>query len=368
MSFYIDEQKMAKIIGVGCSQLEPLSVRGGIIVDRENVEMALSTAIDQATENFEDDIRNAVFGVNNDLSIELMTTAKSSLGRHGPIQKSDLDLIDQTILENALINARNEILENTGNAEADIDLVTSSNMHTKVNGKPTKDPMTLEGDTLEMAKFTAFTPSHHVKTLQKLAKRSGLNIAAVGSELFSFVNALNNDPDYIIIDIESDFTKVGVIFGNGIVASKTLHVGADHFTKEISQKMGLSLKEAEKIKNSYIYGKLAQSETLLVQNSIHDTLNIWLDGIQLLFTEFSGVKTFASKIYLVGEGSKIPDLFEFISSEPWTKSIPFKAPPEFEKVRLENFAKIVDSTGEADTPDLIMPASLASIYLEILHI
>jgi Tfp pilus assembly PilM family ATPase len=273
--------------------------------------------------------------------------------------------IERTILNDATIQARNILLENTGNSDMDLENVTTSTVYTKINGKEVKDPLKFEGDSIETAVFTAFTPTYHVKTLQKLAKSTGLNILAIGSEMFSLSESLKNEPDYIIINIDSDFTDVGVVFGGGILATKCLPIGALHFTKEISQKMGVTMQEAEKMKNSYIHNKLSSSEVDLVRGCLHDTLNVWLDGLELLFTEFSGVKTFASKIYLVGEGSKLPDIFELIGKEPWTKAIPFKSPPEFFKIKLDQLQKTLDSTGKADAAEYLMPASLSSIFLEI---
>jgi cell division protein FtsA len=365
LAYYVDEQQIAKIIGVGTALMEPNTVRGGNIIDMEQTKNALEEAVSQARNGYEDNINNVILGVNGNLSLGLMTTAKAARGQKGPVTQEELDDIEQTILNNAAIQARNVLLENTGNSDLDLETVTASTVYTKINGKEVKDPLKFEGESIETALFTAFTPSYHVKTLQKLAKNARLNILAIGSEMFSLVSALNNEPDYIIINIDSDFTDVGVVFGGGIVATKCLPIGAIHFTKEISQKMGVTLQEAEKMKNSYIYNKLSQSEVLLVQNCLHDTLNVWLDGLELLFSEFSGVKTFASKIYLVGEGSKLPDIFEFIGSEPWTKSIPFKSPPEFFKIRLDNLPKIADSTGKADVAEYLMPASLSSIFLEV---
>lgn len=365
LAYYIDEQQIAKIIGVGTALLEPNTVRGGNIIDMEQTRSSLEEALAQARNGYEDTINNAILGVNGSLSLGLMTTAKAARGQKGPVTQEELNDIEQTILNDASMQARNILLENTGNSDLDLETVTASTVYTKINNKPVKDPLQFEGENIETAMFTAFTPSYHVKTLQKLAKSAKLNILAIGSEMFSLVNSLKNDPDYIIINIDSDFTDVGVVFGGGIVATKCLPIGAVHFTKEIAQKMGVTLQEAEKMKNSYIYSKLSQSETDLVRTCLHDTLNIWLGGLELLFSEFSGVKTFASKIYLVGEGSKLPDITELIESEPWTKAIPFKSPPEFFKIKLENLPKITDATGKADVAEYLMPASLSSIFMEI---
>jgi cell division protein FtsA len=369
LAFYVDTNNMAKIIGSGTKFLEPHAVRSGNIVDFRDVEEATREAIAEATESSGGKISDVIFGVSNDLSLGLMTTAKSSRGRAGPIEESDIEQINQRIMDSALIQARNEMLQITGNADLEIEPVTASVVYTKVNNQIVKDPFGAEGESVEVAMFTAFAPQHHVKNLQKLAKSLRLKIVAIGSTMFSLVNCLrlaNPDlMDYIVMDFGSDVTDVGVVFGNGIVSTRSLHIGGAHFTREISQKMGLSLREAERMKRNYSYGKLSNSETNLVQNSIQETLDVWLNGIELLFGEFTGVKTFASRIFLAGGGIKLPDIHDYVTQEPWTKGIPFRAPPEFTKLKMEDLKTVTDSTGKVTSVEYVLPASLSIIYLEM---
>jgi cell division protein FtsA len=369
LAFYVETNNTAKIIGESIKYLEPNTVRGGTIVDPKETESVVKEAIEQAAESSGERITDVIFGVSGDLALGLMTTAKSVRGRSGPIEESEIEKIHQKIMESASIQARNEVLQITGNSDSEIEPVTASVVYTKVNNRFVKDPLTVEGESTEIAIFTAFTPSYHVKTLQKISKTLRLNILAVGSGTFSLVNSLRiTDPelkDYIIMDVGSDVTDVAVVFNNGIVSTRCVHIGAAHFTREISQKMGLSLREAERMKQNYSYGKLAGSESTVVRDSIQDTLETWLNGIELLFAEFSGVKTFAPKILLTGGGIKLPDIYDFVTQEPWTKGIPFKAPPEFEKLTMDRLNTITDATGKVTSVEYVLPASLSVIYLEM---
>jgi cell division ATPase FtsA len=67
MAFYVDEQQVAKIIGVGVAQIEPNTVRGGNMIDFEQTKDALEDAVAQARNGYEDKIANAIIGVNGNL-------------------------------------------------------------------------------------------------------------------------------------------------------------------------------------------------------------------------------------------------------------------------------------------------------------
>ena len=171
--------------------------------------------------------------------------------------------------------------------------------------------------------------------------------------------------DAVIIDMGSDITDIGVAFGGGIVTTKTLPMGGAQFTHQISKKTGLSYFAAEEKKLAYSYGNLNDSEVASVQDSMERVFEIWLSGIELAFAEFTGIKTFASKVFLVGGGVMLPDIQEILTHEPWTKSIPFKSPPEFVKLGLADLPLVKDGTGKIDNPAYVLPASLALVYLEV---
>jgi hypothetical protein len=94
-------------------------------------------------------------------------------------------------------------------------------------------------------------------------------------------------------------------------------------------------------------------------------LSIWLDGFELIFTNFTGVKTFAPHIYLFGEGVRLPEIEESLNKEPWTKKIPFKSPPKIQALTLDDMPKITDATGLVLSNEWLALAALSYIYEEV---
>lgn len=368
LAFY-QEGAISKIIGAGKQSLDHGAVRGGSVIDFEAVELATKAAISQTTDDLGEDVDDVIFGVSGDVSLGIMTTAKATRGKETLIDQSEMDDLYKKIIDSSYTEANNEILQINGSTDIDLELVTSTPVYIKVDNVKTKDPTKTAGEEIEIAMFTAFSPKYHVKTLQTLAKKLGLNILAIGSEMYALVRALkvskNQLLDCVLIDIGSDTTDVGIVFGGGIVSTRTLPIGGNHFTELLSQKMGITLREADNIKKSYSFGKLAKSEGIIVQNSLQEGLDLWLNGIELLFAEFTGVKTFSPLIYLTGGGSLLPNIFELISGEPWVRSVPFKSPPEFLKLSMEDLTKVSDSTQKVSSIEYLMTAALATIYAEL---
>jgi cell division protein FtsA len=367
LAFYQDGLK-SKIIGYSKRHIEPGHIRNGTIIDIEGVELFLKESIAEASQNSEDKISNVIFGVSGNYSINQLTTARLNRTERTPITEKELDNLHQKITSSAYEQAVAEVIQTSGSSDIEMDLITSSNCYIKLDEKLVKNPLELEGLRLEMSVFTSFTPTYHLKNLNKLAKKLGLNVIAIAPEMYALVKSLtlqkNPHLDCIIINVGSDKTEIGIIFGGNVIASKCLPMGGSQFTYQISQKMGLSLKEAENLKKNYSTGKLTQNESLLIQDCVMDVLETWLSGIEIVFAEFTGVKTFAPKIFMTGGGISLPDAYEYISKEPWTRSIAFKAAPEFGKIIMTDLTHVTDSTQLVAGTEWVMPAALSYIYLE----
>lgn len=364
-----DSHVSLNVVGVAKENLPLGAVNGGVVVNEEVVKDALSKAVVLATDSLDYKVSDAVFGVSGDLSFGSMTTVRLTRSEVCPITKRELKKINDKIFEAAYNQALSDLLEKTGSSDLDIELVTSSAVYMKVDGKSTFDPIGAEAETLEVALFTSFTPTYHVDILQRLAKQVGLRIVAIGSEMYALAKLLSRRddiiPDFVIMDVGADVTDVGVVFAQGIVSTRSLLMGGRSFTKYMSRKMNIPFAEAEKKKLSYSYEEATSESSSEISTCISQAMELWLHGIESLFQNFTGVKTFPSLIYLVGGGAELPDLEKGITDEPWTRSIPFKSPPEFRKILLKDLPIIVDKTGEAQTSIDVLPVALSVVYLEV---
>ncbi|MFC1625003.1 hypothetical protein ACFL15_01430 [Patescibacteria group bacterium] len=367
LAIYSDGESF-RIIGSGVQNLEFGSVRNGIIVEKDEVTEALKIATSQATSEQEEDIRNAIIGVDGGMCLGITTTVRSKRGG-GPVEIKELNSFYEKLMEASYIQAKNRSLHTTGDPDIDFEAITTKNVYLKLDNQPVPSLEGQPGKMIEIAQFNAFAPSFHLKIIQNIVQKAGLKILAVGSLTYALTQWIVDSPskplDFVLINTSEDATDVAVIFGGGIISTQSLHIGFLHFIEGISDKMGLTRMEAENVLRVYMQGNLTESESEVVRSCINDTLDVWLGGLTLLFEEFSDVKTFAPKVFLTGYGVEIPDVYEALTKVPWTKAIPFKAPPEFSKLSFADMNKVSDSTGKTQTPDWINTATISIIYDEL---
>ena len=367
--FYFDNNTF-KIIGSNKQDLPEGCVRNGMILTKDTVVEAIKTCVSLATEDLEEKICRVIVGVDGGATLGLTTTVRLKRPSNGPMQASETEDLYKRIMEASSIQARNKVLQNTGNTDIKLESITTSEIYLKIDGQNVAALEGQHGDIVEAAVYNCFAHSFHIRDLQNVIKKSGLEIIAVGSQMYSIVEWIkkmpNNAADFVLISVAEDSTDVGVVFGGGIISTKTLNIGYEHFITSIATRMGLSNQEAEAVVNMYTSQKLTGSEMTVVKSCLDEILGIWLDGLKLLFEDFSGVKTFAPTIFLVGCGTEIPDVIENLKNKPWTKTVPFKAAPEFSKLTFSDLTKIVDSTGKIQTTDWLHTAATAIIYEELM--
>ncbi len=371
LAFYFDNETF-KIIGSGSQKLPEGSVRNGMILDKDAVVDAIKSSVEKATQNSGDKIKRVIVGVDGGITTGLTTTVRMKRPTNDPIQPKEMESLYSRITEAASIQAHNKVLETTGDPEIELEIITSLDIYIKIDGQRVAVLEGQRGQDIELAVFNSFAPSFHIKSLQSAVKKAGLSIIAIGSQMYSLVEWIKTPPkesmDFVLINLSEDSTDVGVIFGGGIISSKTLNIGYLHFLEAISSKMGLSKRESENVLKMYSVEKLSKSEIPIVKNCLKEVLDIWIDGLKLLFEDFPGVKTFSPKVYISGCGADIKDISEIIKNKPWTKTVPFRDTPEFSKISFMDMGKISNSTEEILPTDWVYLASTSIIYKEIMGI
>ncbi|MBI4091117.1 pilus assembly protein PilM [candidate division WWE3 bacterium] len=364
-----DPEPKLSISGMGKQPLGYLYTRAGAIVDYEGVKQVTEVAVKEAISSSGTKTREVILGLSGETTKGLVTTVR--LVRPEPERKvstEELSRIISKIEETALAEAMREVAVMTGNADIEIALINSALSFVKVDGVYIKEPLGATGRVLEIALFTAFCPEFHLDLLQKLTRDLKLKMLTVTSQLYALSKLLSEkkeDANMVIMDVGGETTDVGVVFGGGLVATRTLSMGGRHVTRVISEAFGMSFGDAEEKKIRYSLGNLDQEESFKIKECVGEVADLWLSGVELLFSDFDGVKTFPSKIFLVGGGALLGDILEKLNKEPWTRSIAFKEPPTFEKVAFSDLHGIHDLTGKITGLDDILPAAIAEVYLEL---
>lgn len=362
-----------KIIGFGKHLLNLKDVQAGVIANKEGVEEALIASINESLLNVADEVKDIVFGLSGEMSLGFSTTVRVT--REKPeeeITEKEILSIKARIEEVSFIQAQKEYARLKGLGDIDLELINSEITNFKVDGFYVAEPITFKGKVVEVTLFAAFAPSNHLSVIQNLSSSLGLNLITVSSNMYALIkNLASREPsefDGLVVDMGGDSTDVAVVFGGGILSTRTVSVGGRSFTRKIAANLDLPFSDAEAKKLGYSEGKLQEDELTKVGSIIDETAASWLNALEITLIDVDGVKTFPSKLYLTGGSSYITGLDELLEEEEWRKRVPMKQHLKVKRISLEDFSFISNPQAFMKQKEVIVPASLGVLGLMALDL
>lgn len=359
-----------RVLGIGRRSHKPGAMRGGIVEDLSAVEEAVDLAIKEAGLTCQIFPKEAVFGLSGNGVFGSTTTVRvNRKDAASKFSEKELLAIAKKVEDNAFIEASQKMAEQVGNSELEIDLVNSAICSTKIDGNFVEDPVGMVGEQIEVGIFTAYSPLSQATAISDLAKDLDLEVLTISSGLYALVKAMtSSEPNInaVILDIGGHTTDIAVVFGGGIVASRSLGLGSYHLTQALVQGLGLAFDQAEKRKILYSEGTLDQAEKDGVASLMRPVLDLWVSGLELAFGDFEGIKAFPAKFILTGGGASLKEFSDIVADYPWGKMIPLSGYLDLEVLSSLNFAGIADASGKFSGSGDIIPASLGAVGMELL--
>lgn len=360
------------LLGYGKHPQGLADMKAGVISNISAVEENIEMAINEAGLTSEIKPQEVIFGVSGEMCKGLTTTVRMTRkDKEEPLNEKELKEIEKKVQDAAFIESTKEVAETTGNPDLEIELITSRINKFKVDGYEVTNPLDFKGKTLEISIFTAYCPKLHLANILKMAKNLNLRIITISPLFYSFVQTLSfGEPtefNALILDIGGETTDIAVVFGGGIISTKTLPVGGRLFTRALAEKFDLSFSQAEVLKLNYIRAEVEMDKIGKIKEALAPVLKLWLSGLQLSLGEFTGIKTFPTKIILGGGGSALPEIKEVLIANPWTQRFPFAHFPKINVVKKEDLLRIKDKIGKLSDPGDFLSSSLGVIGLEVVE-
>jgi len=273
-------------------------VLDGRVVDKEHFIQSLNVCAERILSQLsEENPKEIFFGVGGNNCMGNTTTARQKLDPQDKISKNILMGVYKEIEQNGLDGALEELYQTNGNRDAQLEGVLTETTSIRLDNQVVYNPVGQSGELLEIQVFNAYCAPTYIDSLEDVAR--GLKMELGGVFPLSYllfkklISKLGANYDATNLSVHSDFTDISVIFGGNLVKNKTLPLGTTSLEKD---------------------------------------LDFWMDGLELAFLEFSGVKTFANNVYVCGGGLERTDFWEMLEWREWEEKIPFKTKPTFTKL------------------------------------
>lgn len=272
-------------------------VSSGRILDKSQFTQAFKICYEKCMELTTKHTRSIYFGVDNGNCFNAYATVRQTRDTLNPITKKDLTLLYKEAERNTQDDVFEQVYEITGNPDLQLVSSFSETSDIRLDGIVNPNPEGASCKLLELSLYTVFCEPSYIDTLEDVSADSALDYKgvipidyAVSAHLKLRISDTHNS---VLLVVRKDYTNVSVVFGGQLIQKRILPLGSDSFD---------------------------------------GNLELWLYSLELLFKEFTGIKTFSSDVYLVGVGMERTDFWEMLEWYEWEKQVPFKAKPVFTKL------------------------------------
>ena len=339
-----------KIVGVGKAHEAPINMYSGAIADIEGVAQTCEEALAKAEEMAGVRASEVVIGIAGELikgntaSIKYRRADASK-----PITDAEMENIIKQVQQRAGERARREVAIETNNKDVEVRLINSALVSLRIDGYKVSNPIGFKGKEVVVQIYTAFAPLVHISAIERVCDELQLDLVTVAVEPFAVCRAcLGDDVESnfsgIVMDIGGGTTDIAVVDDGGVEGTKMFSIGGRSFTHQISQKLGLSFEDAEKLKLLSESPKMKPEIRKKFDAAIARNLDVWQSGVELAIEEFDQMETLPNQIFLCGGGAGLAAIPELLATGDWYKELPFSRRPIVNMIDPETIDGIENET------------------------
>jgi cell division protein FtsA len=362
--------QVVEVLGVGRQRQRLTDMAGGAVTDIAGVVENCDAALQRAEEMAQVVAKDAVLGIAGEL-VKGGTTSVS-YRRTKPevkIDQAELMEIIERIQKQAFNDVKKQLSWETGKTELEVKLVNAAIVDVHIDGYRVTNPVGFQGRDVTIQVFNAFAPMVHLGALQTVAADLDLNLINIAAEPFAVAKSVGADDSTefsaVFIDIGGGTSDIAVVNNGGIEGTQMFAIGGRSFTKRLSSSLGLNFDRAEDIKLDHSAGKLNKKQEAAVTEALSSDVETWLSGVELALGEFENLEHLPNRILLCGGGSALPEIKQALTHTDWYKSLPFTRKPSIDFVMPKQVSRVVDMTGQLNSPQDITPRGLANLGLDI---
>lgn len=216
----------------------------------------------------------------------------------------------------------------------------------------------LSGDVLAIAICNLLWPRQGLEVLIQVLDDLELNLLQA-IPLAQAVSMALPVPEAILIDMGYEHSEIALVERARLSNLANIPLGGHFFTQALMEQLHLSQKQAELIKREHTRSK-GRSGGRPVSRVLGQAAKIWHQQIEHTLLNLAGDAPLPPRLYLFGGGALLPEVFEQLRAQPWTKRLPFDQHPTVERLLPHHLQGVYDPRGLLTTSSQVGVAALAA--------
>ncbi len=359
-----------EIIGVGRAHQGLQDMQAGAISDIAAVTANCNKALAEAEKQAGVSARAVVIGIAGELvkgtTISVRVQRKDA---KKALEITEVERIVELVQKRAFEKAKQQIAEELGGKDIEIQLVNSALVQMEIDGYEVTNPVGFQGKEITVQLYTAFAPMIHIGALEQVATQLDMDLLAVAAEPFAVARSVIGDADdstmsAILMDVGGGTTDIAVLSEGGVQGTQMFGIGGRAFTRSITKDLEVGFAEAEKLKLGLGDGSAPHQLTDKLVKALEKTSRVWRSGIELALSEYSNLEHLPHNILLCGGGASLEMLTRELESAEWYRKLPFARKPSIHFIQPEAVIGIKDTTDTLEDHTFVTAMGLLRVGMD----
>ena len=356
------------VLGFGSVQQQVGNMKGSDIQDDSGVILTCKKAISKAVAMTDVKPKKVIIGINGEFTMGMAMKME--------YQRNDSKLkIDTEEIKGIISTMQKDILEKIKNkmkkehdVKKKIKITSADIVDISIDGYRVMSPIGFKGSKIEFNMFNSFLYSYRFDIIKKIAKELQLTLLDVISESYAVAMSIgaqdNTEFNAILVDVGGKTTNVAIVHDGNVEDVVTFNIGGRAFTKSLSNELGISMEEAEKLKIKYSENKVDKDMEGKIKEIFAYDCDVLFAGIEISLKEFSSSNLLPVQIILYGGGSQLFHINEIINKPFLKKDLSFLSKTKIKFVNVDDIINVVDKTDKVKGYQYINSMSLANFVLD----
>jgi cell division protein FtsA len=322
-------EEEVEIIGVGKAHQGLQDMQAGAISDIAAVTANCNKALAEAEKQAGVSARAVVIGIAGELVKGITVSVR--VQRKDAKKALEIDEVERIVAlvqKRALERAKQQIADELGGKEIEVQLVNSALVRMEIDGYEVTNPVGFQGKEVLVQLYTAFAPMIHIGALEQVANQLDMDLLAVAAEPFAVARSVIGDADdstmsAVLMDVGGGTTDIAVLNEGGVQGTQMFGIGGRAFTKSIVRNIEVGFLEAEKLKLGLGDGTAPRQLTDKIEKALTKTVKVWRSGVELALGEYNTLEHLPHHILLCGGGASLDLLVSELESGDWYRRLPF---------------------------------------------
>ena len=255
-----------------------------------------------------------------------------------PVEKRELE----ALLGRALRLSVNQLRE-AGSDDDDWLLMDAVPVTLTVDERRVTDPVGFRGSELGATVFATLVRAEAVKAWGSVARELEFSSLTLSATPVALAAGLSQHEE-MLIDVGGATTDLTWCRAGFPVTLDSVPMGGQVFTHSLVRTWHLLSEKAERLKQAYSNGKLADEAGAQVKEVLSPALEAWLGEIEEAMAHLNRDEPLPASLNLVGGGSALTGMAEAVQSLAWSQRLNFARYPQVRRLQPTDVQGVVNRT------------------------